>query len=74
VNQFNGGSFVQGTAGQAIVTQEVAPIAYQATVPTAPVGPLFNQPQIQTTQSPAQTAVQRQELRNYLANPPAQRR
>lgn len=74
VNQFNGGSFVQGAAGQAIVTQEVAPIVYQATVPTAPVGPLYSQPQIRSTSTPAQTAVQRQELRNYIANPPATRR
>lgn len=74
VNQFNGGSFVQGAAGQAILTQEVAPIAYQATVPTAPVGPLYSQPQIRSTPTPGQTAVQRQELRNYLAPPTATRR
>jgi len=74
VNQFNGGSFVQGANGQAIVTQEVAPIVYQGTVPNPPVGPLYNTPQIIPANGSSLTEVQRQELRSYLANPPAQRR
>lgn len=75
VNQFNGGSFVQGANGQAIVTQEVAPIVYQGTVPSAPVGPLYSTQQVVPANADSSlTDVQRQELRNYLANPPAQRR
>ena len=83
-NQHNGGSFINGfggqqqafggPTGQAVMSQEVAPVAYQGTVPYAPQGPLFSTPNF-PSQDPNSSLsdVQRQELRNYL-NSPAQRR
>ena len=72
-NQYNGGSYVNGFGDQTI-TQEVAPVVYQGTVPNAPQGPLFSGPNF-GAQNPDSSLsnVQRQELRNYL-NTPAQRR
>ncbi len=80
-NQYNGSSFIGGfgaqqqsfggPVSQAAMTQEAVPIVYQGTVPSAAQGPLFSTPQLQNS---SLSGVQRQELRNYLSNPPAQRR
>ncbi len=72
-NQYNSGSYVNGFGGQT-VTQEVAPVVYQGTVPNAPQGPLFSGPNFGSSNPDNSLShVQRQELRNYL-NTPAQRR
>ncbi len=80
-NQFNGSSQVGGFGAQQqafgggvsqpLMSYEVAPVAYQGTVPSAPQGPLYSQPNL-TPQNANSSLnnVQRQELRNYLANPP----
>ena len=72
-NQYNSGNYLNGLGGQTM-TQEVAPVVYQGTVPNAPQGPLFSGPNFGTPNPDSSLSnVQRQELRNYL-NPPAQRR
>lgn len=72
-NQYNGGSYLSGHGGETL-TQEVAPVVYQGTVPNAPQGPLFSAPNFGNQNSNSSlNDVQRQELRNYL-NAPAQRR
>ena len=78
-NQYNGGSTLSGFGGQQqayggpvgqAFAQEVSPVVYQGTVPSAPQGPLFYSPEFANQdQNSSLNDVQRQELRNYLANP-----
>lgn len=80
-NQYNGTTHINGFGAQQqafgggvaqpVMTFEVAPAAFQGTVPNPPQGPLYSQPNFAPQQQNSSLSdVQRQELRNYLANPP----
>ena len=73
-SQYQAGSNTNGFGGQTLA-QEVSPVVYQDIMPNSPQDQQFSGPNLlpQNTRSSLNNQ-QRQELRNYLDNPPAPRR